>query len=149
MTSEIEAAAAAGTASTKETATGGERAGERGRVSGSAREGAEHWWQERLSALATLLLWVWFAVSLLRLPSYDHALISEWLGSPLAAVPMLLLIVATFWHLRLGLQVIVDDYVHDEGSKMFWTMLISFASVLGAAFALFSVLKLALGGDAG
>lgn len=142
MTSEVNAAAAAGTASSAEAPLAAERG------HGSAREGAEHWWQERLSALATLLLWVWFAVSLLRLPSYDHAMISDWLSSPLAAVPMLLLVVATFWHLRMGLQVIVDDYVHDEGGKLFWTMLISFAAVLGASFALFSILKIALGGGA-
>ncbi|HEX9931711.1 MAG TPA: succinate dehydrogenase, hydrophobic membrane anchor protein [Allosphingosinicella sp.] len=143
MTSEVQAAAATGSASASESALG------RVEAHGSAREGAGHWWQERLSSLATFLLWVWFAVSLLRLPSYDHATIAEWLGSPLAAVPMLLLIAATFWHLRMGMQVIVDDYVHDEGAKLFSTALIGFASVLGAAFALFSVLKLALGGDAG
>jgi len=140
MTSEVNAAAAAGTASASEAPLA------RAQGHGSAREGAEHWWQERLSSLAALLLWVWFAVSMLRLPSHDQAMVAEWLGSPLAAVPMLLLIIATFWHLRLGLQVIVDDYVHDEGSKLFWTVLISFSSVLGAAFALFSVLKIALGG---
>jgi succinate dehydrogenase / fumarate reductase, membrane anchor subunit len=115
---------------------------------GSAREGAGHWWHERLSALAALLLWIWFAVSMLRLPAYDHSTIAEWLSSPLAAVPMLLLVAATFWHLRLGLQVIVDDYVHDEGMKLFTTMLVHFAAILGAAFALFSVLKLALGAGA-
>ena len=142
MTGEVEAAAAAGTASASEAPLAAAQG------HGSAREGAEHWWQERLSALATLLLWVWFAVSLLRLPSYDQPMIADWLSSPLAAVPMLLLVVATFWHLRMGLQVIVDDYVHDAGSKLFWTMLISFAAVLGAAFALFSILKLALGAGA-
>jgi succinate dehydrogenase / fumarate reductase membrane anchor subunit len=101
-----------------------------------------------MASLAALLLWVWFAVSMLRLPAHDHATIVEWLASPLAAVPMLLLVAVTFWHLRLGLQVIVDDYVHDEGSKLFWTVAIAFAAVLGAAFASFSVLKIALGGGA-
>jgi succinate dehydrogenase / fumarate reductase membrane anchor subunit len=116
---------------------------------GSAREGGHHWWEERLSALATFLLFVWFGVSLLRLGTVDHATLTEWLSSPLAAVPMLLLIVATFWHIRMGLQVIVDDYVHDSGSRLFWTMLIHFAVVLAAAFALFAVVKIALGGAAG
>lgn len=140
MTSEVNAAAATGTASEHETPLA------RVQGHGSAREGAEHWWHERVSSLAALLLWVWFAVSLLRLPSYDHALISEWLSSPAAAVPMLLLVVATFWHLAMGLRVIVEDYVHDEGGKLFWLVVIQFAAVLGAAFAVFAVLKLALGG---
>ena len=139
MTSEVTAAAGSTTSETPLA---------RVRGYGSAREGAEHWWHERLSSLATLLLFVWLGVSLLRLPSYDHGMISDWLSSPLAAVPMLLLVVATFWHVRLGLQVIVEDYVHDEGGKLFWTMLIGFACVLGASFALFAVLKIALGGGA-
>ena len=142
MTTEIAAAADAGTAS----ASPSETALARVRGHGSAREGAHHWWTERLTSLSTLLLFVWFAVSLLRLPDYDHATIVEWLSSPLAAVPMLLLILSTFWHIKLGLQVIVEDYVHDDGMKLFSIVLINFAVVLAAAFAFFSVLKIALGG---
>ena len=146
MTSEVQAAAATGSAAPAAEAPAASPAP--ARPTGSAREGAEHWWHERLSALAALLLWVWFAVSILRMPSHDHSTIAEWLSSPLAAVPMLLLVVATFWHLRLGLQAIVDDYVHDEGMKLFTTLLVHFAAILGAAFALFAVLKLALGAGA-
>jgi succinate dehydrogenase / fumarate reductase membrane anchor subunit len=151
MTSEIQAAAATGSASGSEagTASASEAALGRVRAHGSAREGAEHWWHERLSSLGAFLLWIWFIVSMLRLPAYDHATVTEWLRAPSAAVPMLLLVATTFWHLRMGMQVIVDDYVHDEGTKLFTTVLIGFASVLGAAFAIFSVLKLALGGVAG
>lgn len=112
---------------------------------GPAREGAHHWWEERLSSLAVFLLFVWLGVSLLRLGSVDYSILREWLSSPLAAVPMILLVVATFWHIRMGLQVIVDDYVHDAGSRLLWTILILFASVLAAAFALFAILKIALG----
>jgi succinate dehydrogenase / fumarate reductase membrane anchor subunit len=140
MTSEVQAAATAGTASssTSETALA------RVRGHGSAREGAEHWWHERVSSLAALLLWVWFAVSLLRLPAYDRATVADWLSSPLTAVPMALLVIVTFWHLAMGMRVIVEDYVHDEGSKIFTLVLINFAAILGASFALFAVLKLAL-----
>ena len=116
---------------------------------GAAGEGAHHWWLERLTSLSTLLLFVWLGVSLLRLPMYDHATIADWLSSPLAAVPMLLLVFSTFWHLKLGLQVVVEDYVHEEGSKFFWIVLINFAAILAAAFALFAVLKIALVGSAG
>ncbi|MDQ4086731.1 MAG: succinate dehydrogenase, hydrophobic membrane anchor protein [Pseudomonadota bacterium] len=114
---------------------------------GSAQAGAHHWWHERLSSIATFLLFVWLIVSLLRLPALDHATLAEWLAQPLAAAPMLLLIVATFWHLKLGLQVIVEDYVHEEGGKLFWIVLINFAAMFGAALALFSVLKLAFTGS--
>jgi succinate dehydrogenase / fumarate reductase membrane anchor subunit len=114
-----------------------------GRGLGPAREGAEHWWHERMSSVATFLLFVWLIVSLLRLPALDHRGVTEWLKDPLAAVPMLLLIAATFWHLKMGLQVIVEDYVHDEGNKFLTLLLLNFAAVGAAAFALFAVLKIA------
>ena len=113
---------------------------------GSAQAGAHHWWLERLTSVSTFLLFVWFIVSLLRLPDLGYRTVSEWLSAPFAAVPMLLLIVSTFWHLKLGLQVVIEDYVHDEGNKLFAIVLLNFAVVFGAAVALFSVLKIALGG---
>ncbi|HEX8624894.1 MAG TPA: succinate dehydrogenase, hydrophobic membrane anchor protein [Allosphingosinicella sp.] len=113
------------------------------RDSGSAREGAEHWWRERASSVAVLLLFVWLIVSLLRLPALDHRGATEWLRDPLAAVPMLLLIAATFWHLQMGLKVIIEDYVHDEGNKFLSLLLLNFAAVGAAAFAIFAVLKIA------
>lgn len=112
---------------------------------GSAREGAHFWWIERLTSVSTLLLFVWLFVSLLRLPGLDYRTVVEWLQSPLAAVPMLLLILSTFWHLKLGLQVAIEDYVHEEGWKFLSILLLNFATVTGAAFALFAVLKIALG----
>jgi succinate dehydrogenase / fumarate reductase membrane anchor subunit len=145
MTTEVNAAAHAGTASSSPSETALARV----QGHGSAREGAGHWYQERVSSLAALLLWIWFGVSLLRMPAYDHATFAEWLSSPLAVVPMVLLIVVTFWHLAMGLRVIVEDYVHDEGSRLFWVVLIQFAAVLAAAFALWAVVKIAFGGTAG
>lgn len=114
---------------------------------GSAREGARHWWHERVSALASLILSGWFIVSLLRLPAYDRGTIVEWLGSPLAAVPMALLVITTFWHLKMGVIVVVEDYVHEEGSKLFWVTLINFLSILGAGLALFALFKIAVTGS--
>lgn len=112
---------------------------------GPAQEGAEHWWHERMSSVAALLLYLWLGVSLLRLPSLDRATLVEWLTAPSAAVPMLLLVAVTFWHGRMGLQVVVEDYVHDEGAKLFWIVLIKFGAAFGAALAAFAVLKIALG----
>jgi succinate dehydrogenase / fumarate reductase, membrane anchor subunit len=115
---------------------------------GSARSGAHHWWLERLTSVSTLILFVWLLVALLRLPVLDHATVTEWLASPLNAVPMLLLIVSTFWHLKLGLQVVIEDYVHEEGSKLFSIILLNFFTIALGALAFFSVLKIAFSGDA-
>jgi succinate dehydrogenase / fumarate reductase membrane anchor subunit len=116
----------------------------RARGLGSAREGGEHWWHERLSSVACLLLYAWLLVSLLRLPALDHRGVTEWLKQPSAAVPMLLLVAASFWHLHMGLKVIVEDYVHDEGNRFLAILLLAFAAWLGVAFALFAVLRIAL-----
>ena len=111
---------------------------------GSARSGARHWWAERLSSIAVFVLFVWLIVSLLRLPALDHETVTAWLAAPLVAVPMLLLIVTTFWHLKLGLQVVIEDYVHEDGTKLFAIVLLNFFAIAGAALALFAVLKIAL-----
>ena len=113
---------------------------------GSAHSGAHHWWIERLTSISTLLLFFWLGASLLTLPALDHPTIVGWLSSPTAAVPMLLLIVSTFWHLKLGMQVVIEDYVHDAGWKLFSIVLLKFFTILLAALAIFAVLKIALGG---
>ena len=115
---------------------------------GSARSGAHHWWLERLTSVSTLILLVWFVGSLMRLPALDHQTVTQWLASPLAAVPMLLLTVSLFWHAKLGLIVIVEDYVHEEGGRLFWVVVINFLAILGAALALFAILKIAFTGSA-
>ncbi len=115
---------------------------------GSARSGAVHWWHERLTSISTLLLLVWFFVSLLRLPDFQYTTVAAWLAAPLAAVPMLLLIVSVFWHLSSGLRVVIEDYVHEEGGKLFWLVLINFASLFAAGLCIFAVLRIAFGGAA-
>ena len=115
---------------------------------GSARSGARHWWLERTTSVATFVLFLWLIVSLLRLPGLDQPTVAEWLRSPLAAVPMLLLVLVTFWHLKLGLQVILEDYVHEEGLKLFFILLLNFLTIGGAALAIFGILKIAFGAEA-
>ncbi|MGF1550387.1 MAG: succinate dehydrogenase, hydrophobic membrane anchor protein [Sphingomonadaceae bacterium] len=120
----------------------------RARGLGSSRHGAEHWWAVRVNSVAALGLYVWLLVSLVRLPSLDHESVTEWLAEPLAAVPMLLLVAVTFWHIRHGLQEVIDDYVHDEGNRFFALALVNFFAVVMGALAAFSVLEIAFAGAA-
>jgi succinate dehydrogenase / fumarate reductase membrane anchor subunit len=119
------------------------------RAAAPGHDAAHHWGLERMLSVSTLLLFVWFLVSLWRLPALDQQTVAEWLRNPLAAVPMLFLIVSTFWHLKLGLVVVVEDYVHRAGSHFAWVLAINLASLFAAMLAVLSVLKLALGGAAG
>ena len=112
---------------------------------GSAKTGAHHWWMQRLTAGGNILLLLWFLLSLLRLPSLDHKMVIQWMQSPLVAVPLLLLVVNTFWHFRLGLQVVIEDYQHDE-SRIVAIVLLNFYTVGAAALAIFAILKVAFGG---
>ena len=115
---------------------------------GSAGEGGEHWIGERVSSVALLLLGVWLIASLVMLPSLDHATVSEWLRSPLGAVPMALFVVTAFWHGLDGLKVVVDDYVHEPGNNFALNTLLLFLAVGGAALSLFALGKIAFGAAA-
>ncbi len=110
---------------------------------GSAKEGAHHWWHQRLTAGANLLLVLWFLASLLLLPGYDYATLSLWLSSAWNAVPMLLLVTSVLYHARLGLQVAIEDYQHGA-SRLALLVLIDFFVAGAAALAIFSILKVAL-----
>jgi succinate dehydrogenase / fumarate reductase membrane anchor subunit len=113
---------------------------------GAAKEGVQHWWAQRLTAIALVPLGVWFVATVVAMAGADHAAVSAWLGSPWVAALMLLLIFATFVHAYLGLQVVIEDYVHQGPVK--WTALIAvrFLSILLGLVAALAVLKLALGG---
>jgi succinate dehydrogenase / fumarate reductase membrane anchor subunit len=110
---------------------------------GSAKEGAHHWGLERATSVASLVLLIWLLVSLWRLPALDYLSVSQWLKDPFAATPMLLFIVATFWHLKMGLIVVIEDYVHEPVSKLLWVLLINFAAIFAGSLAVFALLKIA------
>lgn len=112
---------------------------------GSARSGVHHWWLQRVTAAANLLLFVWFVASLLSLPALDHASVRAWIEQPLVAVPLLLLIVSSFWHARLGVQVMIEDYVRAEGTKLLAILILNLFLLGTGALAAFSVLKIAFG----
>ncbi|GAB5481086.1 MAG: succinate dehydrogenase, hydrophobic membrane anchor protein [Parasphingorhabdus sp.] len=113
---------------------------------GSAQEGAHHWIVQRVTAVGNLALIGWLLISLLRLPNYEHELLIGWLSSPLVAVPMMLMLVSIFWHLRLGLQVLIEDYVPDHGMKFGLIILLNFFAIGGAALGIFAVAKVAFTG---
>lgn len=115
---------------------------------GSAKQGAHHWWTQRLTAAGNLLLVSWFVFSLIRLPNLSHAVVVDWLSAPLVAIAMILLSANVFWHIRLGLQVVVEDYIRNEASKLGMIVLINFFAVGAGAIAIFSIAKIALGGAA-
>ncbi|MEY3268958.1 MAG: hypothetical protein RL480_1718 [Pseudomonadota bacterium] len=111
---------------------------------GSAKSGVHHWWLQRVTAVSNLVLVLWFIFSLVRLPSLDYSSVTLWLRQPVAAVPMLLLICTVFWHLRLGVQVLLEDYLHGS-ARVVGMLALNFYTVAGAAAAVFAVLKIALG----
>ena len=115
------------------------------RGTGSAGHGGEHWLRERLTSAALLLLGLWLVMSLLLLPSLDRATIVEWLHGASGAVPMALLVITSFIHAVDGLKTVVDDYVHDEGSRLLLHGILTFAGVGGGSVALFSLAKIAFG----
>lgn len=115
---------------------------------GSAHEGAHHWLGQRFTAAGNLVLMLFLVISFALLPGYDFATVSGWASSPLTATALALLIVSTFWHARLGLQVLVEDYVHTPGNKFAVLTLLNLATVGGAVFGLFCIVRLALGGAA-
>jgi succinate dehydrogenase / fumarate reductase, membrane anchor subunit len=120
---------------------------ELGRVRGlgSAKAGAHQWWNQRVTAFGNLFLIVWLIVSLLRLPGLDYETVHGWLQSPIVAVPMALIVVNTFWHMKMGLQVVIEDYVHDEG-RIIALALLHIWTFGAGGLALFSILKVALSG---
>jgi len=113
---------------------------------GSARHGAKHWLLQRMTAIGNIILVTWLLASLLMLPGLSHGIVTGWLASPMVAVPMMLLVVSVFWHLRIGMQVMMEDYVHDEALKLLSLVLLNIYAVGGAALALFSIAKIAFAG---
>jgi succinate dehydrogenase / fumarate reductase membrane anchor subunit len=113
---------------------------------GSAKDGTQHWWAQRLSAIAMVPLSIWLVLSLASLAGAGWQDIANWFKSPLVALAMIGFVGIGFWHLKLGLQVVIEDYVHGEAAKI--TLLIgnAFGCVIAAAAGILSVLKLFVGG---
>lgn len=112
---------------------------------GSAKEGVEHWWTQRLTAVALVPLALWFVAALVGHLGADRAAAIAWLGSPIPATAMALLVIASFAHMALGVQVVIEDYVHHEAVKIASLVALRLIAWALGAVALVAVLRIALG----
>jgi succinate dehydrogenase / fumarate reductase membrane anchor subunit len=111
---------------------------------GAAKEGAGHWWTQRVSAVGLLLLGPWFVIALLMLGDLSYAAVAAWAAAPLNAVLLSLLVVTTTYHAQLGMQVVIEDYVAHKGTKILITLAINFALLVLGVLGVFSVLRIAV-----
>lgn len=116
----------------------------RARGLGSARSGAATWWSERLTSVALIPLTLWFVWSAIHLRGLPRSEVAAWASNPLIATLLVALVVATFRHLQLGLQAVIEDYVHDEKIKVASLLLMKAAMVLLGLTGIISALRLAL-----
>ena len=113
---------------------------------GSSRSGVHHWWLQRLSAVILVPLVLWFAVSLLSVAHADHATMKAWVSRPFNTALLVVQLTAMFYHARLGLQVVIEDYVHEELVKLGALLAMNLVVIVAGATAVISVLKIAFGG---
>jgi succinate dehydrogenase / fumarate reductase membrane anchor subunit len=113
---------------------------------GSAKEGVAHWWAQRVSAVALIPLSLWFVVSMVILTGADRSAVVAWLHAPFAAIVTTLLVIAVFYHMSLGVQVVIEDYVHSEWAKIFALVLNKLVAVALAVAGIFAVLRIAFQG---
>ncbi|MCC7258036.1 MAG: succinate dehydrogenase, hydrophobic membrane anchor protein [Gammaproteobacteria bacterium] len=115
---------------------------------GSAKSGFGHWWGQRLSAGALVLLGLWFAVSLLGLASTDYWAVAAWVGEPRHAILLILFLITLLYHSSLGVQVVIEDYVHEAPAKVSALVVNRFLHVALAVAGVYSVVTLSVGGQA-
>jgi succinate dehydrogenase / fumarate reductase membrane anchor subunit len=112
---------------------------------GSAKDGVEHWWMERVSAVALVPLTLWFVASIIAHTGNDYATFIVWLRTPLASILMILLLIALFYHTALGLQVVIEDYVH-SGVKFAALVAVRLGCFALAATGIVATLRIAFNG---
>jgi len=112
---------------------------------GSAKEGVEHWWLQRVTAVALVPLTLWFVIAVVRLSGADIDTVRDWVGRPLPSILLVLLLIATFWHTSLGLQVVIEDYVHTDLAKLGLLIVVRLACFALAVAGVIAVLGIAFG----
>ena len=115
---------------------------------GAAKDGVGHWWSQRVTSVALVVLGLWFVAALLRLDDFSYALVTAWMAKPVNAVLLTLFVGTAVYHSLLGVQVVVEDYVSHHGAKVTTMVLLNFVHVVLAALGIFSVLKIAFGASA-
>ena len=113
---------------------------------GSAKEGVDHWWTERITAIALVPLTLWFVIAVIELAGADRAAFVEWVRHPVPAVLLVLLLIAAFYHNALGLQVVIEDYVENEALRFGLIIIMKLVSVVLTVLGIFAVLKLSFAG---
>jgi len=111
---------------------------------GSAQSGVEHWWSQRVTAAALVLLGIWFVVLVLSLLHADYATARAAVARPWNALLLIAFVIIMFWHAVLGLQVVIEDYVHTRWKEVVLLVAIKFLAVLGILAAVLAVLRIAL-----
>ncbi len=112
---------------------------------GSAKDGTGHFWGQRVSGVGLLLLGLWFVCSLATMPGFEHADAIAFIGAPLNGVLLLLLVVTLAYHSQLGVQVVIEDYVHGHGMKLASLVISRFAHSFLAVAAVYAIIKIGLG----
>ncbi len=115
---------------------------------GPAGHGTGAFMTQRLTAGSNAILMTWFLVSLATLPDLSWPVVTAWMGSPLVATAMILLILSTFIHFRLGVMELIEDYVHDKAWKILAVVALNFYAFAGIAIGIVSVARIALMGPA-
>jgi succinate dehydrogenase membrane anchor subunit len=109
---------------------------------GSAKEGTDHFWKQRITGLANLLLAIFLVGLIVKLAGADHATVREALSHPVAALAVLLFVISGTVHMRIGMAVIIEDYIHGEAAKVALLVLNTFFAIAIGAASVFAVLKL-------
>ncbi len=120
----------------------------RARGLGSAHHGTHHWLLQRFTAIGNLVAVLFLVVSLLLLQDYSYATFAKWVASPLPALALALLVISVFWHARIGLQVLAEDYIESAGNRFALNALLNIAAFAGAGFALISIARIVIAGAA-
>ena len=113
---------------------------------GAAKDGTAHWWAQRITAAALVPLALWFVASVAAMAGAGHAAVLAWAANPIVAILLILLVIATFHHAQLGMQTVIEDYVHHEGTKVVILVLVKLAAFALGVAAVFAVVRIAVKG---